>query len=192
MAKLSLWLFTVTFSLAVTTPFAISQEDNRPLGDVAREVRAHKGVVTERASSNSLDTASVGSRLAENSPTPGQAPSLDAPVADEPNENVLMVPAGTSIKIDVLNHNVAWPVRDGFTELIPALAKISFESKPVLDDLKHSRKASYSQVAAQKMVRLTSITIGHQSFAVDSDTVTVPENDREITVTLRSPIRIPR
>ena len=176
MTKVSHWLFTATLLSAS----AIAQ-DARPLGDVARDYRDHKLSV----SSTVLEAQGTESNYV----TPGQPPQVDQPrSAREEKPQPRIVPAGTQIKIDLFNHNVAWPVREGFAEMIPALAVISFESKPVYFE----RYRGQIESVPQKRVRLTSITIAGTSYTVVSDAVVVPETEREITVTLRRPLTLDR
>ncbi len=122
-----------------------------------------------------------------------QSPST----ASTGNESqVVTVKAGTQIKVDLWDHKVSWPVQDGFTVLIPALAKVSFSEAKSQQAL-YSRPVGYSQsspvvLPPQKTVQLTSVTIGGKSYSVEAAAVTVPENQREVEFTLSSVLRIER
>jgi hypothetical protein len=102
----------------------------------------------------------------------------------------LIVPAGTQIKVDLWNRNVAWPVQDGFTVLIPALAKVSFKSTTSQQSYDVNGTTNY--LPPQKTIELKSIKLGRKSYAIEADAVTVPENQREVVITLREPLEVAR
>ena len=108
-------------------------------------------------------------------------------------DNSVVVPTGTQIKIDLWDHNVAWPVQDGFSVLIPALAKVTFKSTTSQQVIYGDYTGNGTIVLPpQKTVHLISILIGETRYPVEADSVTVPQNQREIVVTLSAPLRISR
>jgi hypothetical protein len=53
-------------------------------------------------------------------------------------------------------------------------------------------KRHHQLPSASKDIELKSITIGKKSYAVKADAVTIPENQREVVITLREPLKIAR
>ncbi|ABF41751.1 hypothetical protein Acid345_2750 [Candidatus Koribacter versatilis Ellin345] len=172
-------LLLAAATFAWLAPMALTQ-DSRPLGDIARDVRARK------------EAKATGIEMAQ-----GDAVTADASVPTSPRPDgaatqtdptKLVIAAGTKIKIDTQNQIVSAAVSDESGVLVPAQAKISFDVSPVYFDPRYTPAAT----APQKMVRLTSITIGDKSYDVDTNSVTVPDSMREVTVTLRRPLTLPR
>lgn len=117
----------------------------------------------------------------------GQADQPDGPAN---GAQIIEVPAGTQLRVDLWDRNIAWPVQSGFTVLIPALAPVSFNSTASQQVLCGDLGNIY--LPPQKTIQLTSIAVDGKSYQVEAETITVPENEREVVITLRSSLRISR
>jgi hypothetical protein len=109
-------------------------------------------------------------------------------VYDRPEDSaadVVVVPAGTEIHVNILDGNVALPVRLGFATPIPALSKVTVKLFGVRDYESYWEFSGLSDYAS-----LTSVTIDNATYPVQTDTV--PYYAGEEVFTLIAPLTIKR
>ena len=107
-------------------------------------------------------------------------------VYDRPDDSaadVVVVPAGTEIHVNILDGNVALPVRMGFATPIPALSKVTVKLFGVRDYESYWEFSGLSDYAS-----LTSVTIDNVTYPVQTDTV--PYYAGEEVFTLTAPLTI--
>ncbi|MGH9512106.1 MAG: hypothetical protein ACRD2U_08200 [Terriglobales bacterium] len=92
-------------------------------------------------------------------------------------DDVIVVPAGTKIQVNMMDRDVEAPVRLRFSTPIPALTKVSLHIYG-----SHYRGGYYASLAR--------ITIGDVTYRVQSDTVPCATGDGVFTLT--APLRIKR
>lgn len=185
------------------------------LGDVAKEQREqhpketkpapkkvyrNRDVVTEQDSpapesqqttSQEITAQKTGSAQAQNSPIQ-KASSRPATTSifdrkdDDPAADFILVPAGTQIEVNMMDSNVAMPVRIRFATPIPALSKVALKVFVVDEGY------NYYDYAPElgNFATLSSVTIGDVTYPVQSDTV--PYATGEQIFTLSEPLRIKR
>jgi hypothetical protein len=109
-------------------------------------------------------------------------------VYDRPDNSaadVVVVPAGTEIHVNILDGNVALPVRLGFATPIPALSKVTVKLFGVRDYESYWEFSGLSDYAS-----LTNLTIDNVTYPVQTDTV--PYFAGEEVFTLVAPLTIKR
>jgi hypothetical protein len=107
-------------------------------------------------------------------------------VYDRPDDSaadVVVVPAGTEIHVNILDGNVALPVRMGFATPIPALSKVTVKLFGVRDYESYWEFSGLSDYAS-----LTSVTIDNVIYPVQTDTI--PYFAGEEVFTLVAPLTI--
>lgn len=184
--------FGLLVGLVTSVSFAQTVSIDKSLGDLAREHKAQKaqqksnsgkvlnlvGTSDESAagsnaatSANKQDTAEVKaqSKSAQKSKT---SDVFDNALSDKTEPWI--VPAGTQIRVDLVDGKVIVPVRVGFATPIPALSKVAVQVNrtyyptglvSINDRLGYVGYADYAT--------LTAVTVGGVTYPVESSTIPV-------------------
>lgn len=174
------------------------QPGQRPLGDVARDLRDSKRPATSSRKVYSNENISLSAAepqtstddalestpvLAEQAlPPDGRSPVLDSPKDDTPDD--FIVPAGTVVKVDLLDRKVSVPVRVGFATPIPALSKVVIQKEFVCG------YSYYAYEGCTPLYRLTHIIIDGKSYPVRTTPNTAVYS--EMAFVLDEPLALPR
>jgi hypothetical protein len=157
------------------------------------EVSSDAGKVIDAKAKTSLPAA--GGMAAAKAETPFwrtalDHPALDRPALDRPKDSaaenaddLLIVPEGTQLKIDISEGKVVVPVRVGFATAIPALSKAT-----VRVSLQGTGDSVY-------IAELTDVTVEGVRYGVQADLVAVPGPQAvpsEVTFTLLKQVSIQR
>lgn len=96
---------------------------------------------------------------------------LDRPMGERPDP--FIVPAGTEIRVDIVEGKVVVPVRVGFATPIPALSKAAVKINRVYPPTYAESGAAQASVPVRyaEYGELTSVTIDGRTYAVQSDSV---------------------
>lgn len=120
----------------------------------------------------------------------GQQQTPDNKVGD----GIIVVPAGTKITVQLdygkregrpyIDGRVAWPVRDGFTTLIPVGAKVRADVFVV-----YYSDANNNPVPVE-VLQLTLLGMGDKTYRLDTDTQELVTGTAESTFTLTRDLRL--
>ena len=224
---------TLAAALIVVSPTNSQQnEDARPLGDVAREQQLERKQKARTGGTVHIDIAADPNKSeptqekANTEPSSGSsAPSKRSPEAAEPQESIppsnraysvfdrakinkpdfLIIPAGTEIRVDIVDGKVIVPVRVGFATPIPALSRAEvtvnrkyYASYNVSYDVSGTYAGMYTENA-----ELASVTVGSVAYPVKATVVplngvaaqptmaSIPST-RDVTFVLTAPLAIRR
>lgn len=187
-------LAAIAFALSVTVAVAQSQPaKDKPAADAAKQ---------QNAASEKPAAAPDKNQKPANS----QRSVLDRPLGEKPAP--IIVPAGTEIRVDLVDGKVVVPVRVGFSTAIPALSKVAVKIDrvyaPGYVDPSGAQVSAPSRYA--EYGELKSITIDGKTYAVESDSVALatpgssavtPDNSmgssaHDVKFVLSSPLAIER
>jgi hypothetical protein len=205
--------------LLVSFTCAQSSSQIQSLGDVAREQKeqkknrkAAKTLTNDDLTLGSLTTPDVAtgapaeSAEAQN-PEPQEikvtAPrsqpfvssNLDRPKDSSPD--VVVVPAGTELKVDLDDHKVVVPVRVGFATPIPALSHVAVKVTRSYVAFPYAGVQSYGGIANvgyAEYATVTAVTVGAKTYQVETSSVPlfISGANSEVTFTLSGPVEISR
>jgi hypothetical protein len=209
-------------------PQAASQ--SQPLGDVARQqkeiskqegkhdkpvktltndyyssestiVSAGVPVAPGQVDSDDRNTGGVDSMEQQQEKARRRAP--DSSILDRSKDSrpdVIVIPVGTELKVDIEQHKIIVPVRVGFATPIPALSQVtvevrrSFESAPYV-----SSGSSYSNYDAPfldyvEYATVTAVTVAGKTYPVQTDSLPLSSigTNSEVKFVLGEPIKILR
>ncbi len=109
-------------------------------------------------------------------------------------DGTIVVPAGTKITVHLdygkregrpyIDGTVAWPVRDGFTTLIPVGAKVRADVFVVY------YSNPYNYFVPVEFIQLTLLTMGGKTYRLETDTQELMGGTAESKFTLVSDLRI--
>ena len=183
MSKTSITVFA---ALLTASAFALGQaaSQDQSLGAVAREQKAKKDQLKKKSGKllTVADTAVSDTGRTDEPSEKGSTPAATgtsgakpSAVFDNPVDSKvepLVVPAGTEIRVDLVEGKVIVPVRVGFATPIPALSKIvvqvnrTYYPTGLLND-----RVGY--VGYADYATLTAITVGGVTYPVESDAIPV-------------------
>lgn len=122
---------------------------------------------------------------------------LDRPKDSRPD--VIVVPAGTELKVDIGEHKTVIPVRVGFATPIPALSQVTVEVTPSYFAIPYSNGgASYyadtPNVGYIEYATLTAITVEDKTYQLQTNSLplSVGGTNSEVTFILGLPLKILR
>jgi hypothetical protein len=95
---------------------------------------------------------------------------MDRPVGEKPDPYV--VPAGTEIRVDLLDSKVIVPVRLGFATPIPALSKVAVQTDRAYYPTAYFNTAS-GYIGYGNYATLTAVTIGNKTYPLQCNRVQV-------------------
>ena len=157
------------------------------------EVSSDAGKVIDAKAKTSLPAAGGMAAAKAEAPFSRTAldhPALDRPALDRPKDSaaehaddLLIVPEGTQLKIDISEGKVVVPVRVGFATAIPALSKAT---------VRVSLQGAGDSVS---IAELTDVTVEGVRYGVQADLVAVPGPQAlpsEVTFTLLKQVSIQR
>lgn len=121
-------------------------------------------------------------------------------VFDRPKDSrpdVIVVPAGTELKVDVDQHKTVVPVRVGFATPIPALSQVTVEATRSYVGMPDFSSTSYPALAYVDYVEyatVTAITVAGNTYEVQTNSVTLQKGgtNSEVTFILAAPLKILR
>ena len=127
---------------------------------------------TANAAHSSTPVAPAASRSQKtNRP---KADTIRSSIFDSPKDNapdVIVVPAGTKIQVDIIDGKVTVPVRVGWATPIPASSKVTVEvSVPYSPDY-YGRY--YDNLYSAEVAQLTAVTLDGTSYALQTDQIPV-------------------
>ncbi len=124
-----------------------------------------------------------------------------APVLDRPKDStadVIIVPAGTELTVDLDSHKTVVPVRVGFATPIPALSQVTVEVSrtsfaiPYFDAGTPYAGIPYASYA--EYATITAVTVAGRTYPVQTDSMPlqIGGTNSELTFTLGGPVEILR
>jgi hypothetical protein len=172
--------------LLMLAPTVQSQQDAqaKPLGDVAREQKQ----VRKQQNSNGKVYGAVGTPSEKSDPQSNSLASKSQPTetvklarrsvfdqAKSKTPDFIIVPAGTEIRVDIVDGKVIVPVRVGFSTPIPALSVASVKVHrlsytPVLYSVAPGSLDNASLTYAET-ADLTAVTVDGATYPVEARTV---------------------
>jgi hypothetical protein len=124
---------------------------------------------------------------------PSRSSVLDAPKDNAPD--VIVVPAGTRIQVNILDGNVTVPVRVGWATPIPALTKVAVEISvpyyPVYGPYYPGSVPYYNNPYSAEVAQLTAVTLDGTSYDLQTDQIPVMAGS-EATFTLLNDLTLKR
>jgi hypothetical protein len=201
-----------------------SYSQSEPLGDVAREQkkirkeRDRDSEVAKTLTNDDLDSG-PGSTVApgHTPPTSMQLQDLNiqpvkpeiqektsdrsrvSSVLDRPKDSrrdVIIVPVGTELKVDIDQHKTIVPVRVGFATPIPALSQVTVEITRSFVGLPYLYAGSpYTDVPFYiEYATLTAVTVAGKTYPVLTDSLPLSSagTNSEVRFTLGGPVKIQR
>jgi len=223
---------TLAAALLVVSPTNSQQnEDARPLGDVAREQQLKRKQKAKTGGTVHIDIAADPNKAEPNQekantePSSGSsAPSKRSPEAVKPQESIppsnrayhsvfdrakinkpdfLILPAGTEIRVDIVDGKVIVPVRVGFATPIPALsrAEVTVNRKYYAPyNVSYDVSGTYAGMYTEN-AELASVTVDSVAYPVKATVVplngvaaqpaSIPST-RDVTFVLTAPLAIRR
>jgi hypothetical protein len=117
--------------------------------------------------------------------------ALDRPKDTTPD--VITVPAGTELKVDIYKHKVVVPVRVGFATPIPALSQVTVQVTRAYVNTSYSYRGM-PYVDFVESATVTAITVAGTTYEVQTDTVPLMKGatNSEVTFILGGPVNILR
>ena len=122
-------------------------------------------------------------------------------VLDQPKDStadVIIVPAGTELKVDIGAHKTVVPVRVGFATPIPALSQVTVEVSRTFFDIPYSYAGvPYSgmpYVNYAEYATITAVTVAGKTYQVQTDSLPlqIGGTNSELTFTLGGPVEVLR
>jgi hypothetical protein len=197
--------------------------DSQPLGDVARDQKESKkhpkengktekvltntdltsgsAAATSGAMNSSAASAEVqDSRPTESKSTASKGQQVTGSVLDRPKDSapdVIVVPAGTELRVDIGDRKIVVPVRVGFSTPIPALSKVTVLVTHASVAVAYPDAANYSGIANvdyAEYATVTAVTVDGKTYELDTDSVPlfISGTNSEVTFTLSGPVEILR
>ncbi len=118
---------------------------------------------------------------------------LDAPKDNAPD--VIVVPAGTRIQVNILDGKVTVPVRIGWATAIPALTKVAVEISvpyyPVYGPYYPASEPYYNNLYSAQVAQLTAVTLDGTRYDLQTDQIPVMAGS-EATFTLLNDLTLKR
>ncbi len=137
----------------------------------------------------------AGSSEKKNRPEaePTRSSVLDAPKENAPD--VIVVPAGTRIQVNILDGQVTVPVRVGWATPIPALTKVAVEISvpyyPVYGPYYPGSVPYYNNPYSAQVAQLTAVTLDGTRYDLQTDQIPVMAGS-EATFTLQADLTLKR
>ena len=139
-------------------------------------------VVSGDADANTGDASTLASPAAGNSEKTNRSKAettrssvLDAAKENEPD--VIVVPAGTQIQVNIIEGKVTVPVRVGWATAIPALTKVAVEISvpyyPVYGPYYGGSVPYYNNLYSAEVAQLTSVTLDGTRYDLQTDQIPV-------------------
>ncbi len=153
------------------------------------------GSAAVKAGDSSTPAApAAGSSEKKNHP---EAETTRSSVLDAPKDNapdVIVVPAGTRIQVNILDGKVTVPVRVGWATPIPALTKVAVEISvpyyPVYGPYYPASVPYYNNVYSAEVAQLTAVTLDGTRYDLQTDQI--PVLGSEATFTLLNDLTLKR
>lgn len=117
--------------------------------------------------------------------------ALDRPKDTTPD--VITVPAGTELRVDIYKHKTVVPVRVGFATPIPALSDVTVQVVRTYVNTTYSYRGM-SYVDFVENATVTAITVAGTTYEVQSNTVPLMKGgtNSEVTFILGGPVNVLR
>jgi len=118
---------------------------------------------------------------------------LDRPKDSRPD--IIIVPAGTEIKVDIGERKTVVPVRVGFATPIPALSQVTVHVTHSVVAIPYPDSgASYPNVDYTEYATVTAITVDGKTYQVQTDSVPLSRGGThsEVTFKLDEPLKVLR
>jgi hypothetical protein len=207
--------------LLVSFPCAQLFSQTQPLGDVAREHKDTQKQLEKNGKTAKIltnDDLTQGSVTATTPVTGPPAASVEAQdpqpkesksTASEPvvgsvldrskdsTPDVIIVPGGTELKVDIGDHKTVVPVRVGFATPIPALSQVTVEVTRSYVAIPHFDMPYYGGIANvdyAEYATVTAVTVNGKTYQVETNSVPlfISGTNNEVTFTLGGPVEILR
>jgi hypothetical protein len=148
----------------------------------------------KKASPSPADSPAKPQPLAEEGkslPSGRPRPVLDRPQDSAPD--MIVVPAGTELRVDIHQHKVVVPVRVGFATPIPALSQVAVEVSRTYVNTPYSATA-VPYVDYVEYATVTAVTVEGRTYEVQSDSIPLLKGwtNSEVTFTLAGPVAVLR
>jgi len=119
-----------------------------------------------------------------------------ASVLDRPKDatpDVILVPAGTELKVDIDKHKTVVPVRVGFATHIPALSQVAVQVSRTYVGTAYSYNGM-PYVDYVEYATVTGVTVGETTYEVQTDSVPLMKGgtNSEVTFILAGPVKVLR
>jgi hypothetical protein len=117
--------------------------------------------------------------------------ALDRPKDTTPD--VIIVPAGTELKVDIYKHKTVVPVRVGFATPIPALSQVTVQVSRTYINTAYSYNGM-PYVDNVEYATVTAVTVAGTTYEVQTDTVPLMKGgtNSEVTFILGGPVNVLR
>jgi hypothetical protein len=120
---------------------------------------------------------------------------LDRPKDSRPD--VIVVPAGTELKVDIDQHKTVIPVRVGFATPIPALSQVTVEETRAyvgIPDFSGTPYPTLAYVDYMEYATVTAITVAGNTYEVQTNSLPLQKGgtNSEVTFVLGGPLKILR
>ena len=156
--------------------FAQSQTNNPDKGTAQEQKSAaakNDKQENTKAATNKSEAKAEAQAAQADKPAENRRSVLDRPLGEKPDP--IVVPAGTEIRVDIVDGKVLVPVRVGFATPIPALSKAAVQIErvyrpPVYDASGAVRQDSAYSSYAEYAV-LSTITVDGVTYRVESNSV---------------------
>lgn len=209
--------------LLVLFPCAQLFSQTQPLGDAAREQKETRkqlekdGKTAKILTNDDLTKRSVAATTGataspaasieaqdfqpkESKSTAPKCQPVFASVLDRPKDStvdVIVVPAGTELKVDVDDHKTVVPVRVGFATPIPALSQVTVQVTRSYVPVSRIDMPYYSGIANvdySEYATVTAVTVNGRTYQVETDSVPlfISGTNSDVTFTLSGPLAILR
>jgi hypothetical protein len=116
--------------------------------------------------------------------------------AKDSRPDVIVVPAGTEVKVNIGEHKTIAPIRVGFSTPIPALSQVTVQVTRSYVDVPYSYSGAPNgaYVDYVEYATLTAVTVAGKTYQVETDSLPIINGgtDSELTFTLGGPVEVLR
>ncbi len=172
----------------------LASPEAKPEADKDSPANPVSSSATAKAGAASTPAAPAASRPGKTSRP--EAETNRSSVFDAPKDNspdVIVIPAGTKIQVDILDGKVTVPVRVGWATPIPALTKVAVEISvpyyPVYGTYYRASVPYYNDLYSAEVAQLTSVTLDGTRYDLQTDQIPVMAGS-EATFTLQADLTL--
>jgi len=150
----------------------LASPDTKPEAEIAAAKPVTGSAATVNAAHSSTPVAPAASRSQKaNLP---KADTIRSSIFDSPKDNapdVIVVPAGTKIQVDIIDGKVTVPVRVGWATPIPASSKVTVEVSVPYSPVYYGRY--YDNLYSAEVAQLTAVTLDGTTYELQTDQISV-------------------
>lgn len=117
-------------------------------------------------------------------------------ILQESSDDVIIVPAGTELRVDVDQHKMVLPVRVGFDTAIPALSEVTVQTNRTYIDVPTSYQSASVTSYADYVDNATvvAVTVSGKTYDLQTNQVALAKGgtNNEVSFILSKPVTISR